>query len=947
MRLIILLCLLSSLACRAESALAGTSFERESDLRHIAGSGFGIGTNRAQFGMNSLKLAGGELTVSNLRSLSREESGSAYGSQFPLSPTFVMSLYHEEPTDDRLRIEFNGEVCFEINLNFKGWRTVWVPYYEMEGNAPEAEAAYAVREVNFSTSATVWFDDIVFSQYIDDRHPYPGLEVPFIKGGGAKVNDHWMPKIMHWKMLSELPVASITSEQQADLKTIETRLQSAYFKKTSQRSGADYFRKKLNFDLPLKLGLQVDPVRYNNPEYAELRGFGKLMFQLATEYLSSGDAELSELFAEASQYYLDQGWAEGSSQGTAHHIGYATRKLQTAFFLMRNELEQDGLLISIGNSVRWQLNFGEMLDPDHLESNLDYYNTQSVFRLMSAFLTPDSELKFAFLTAYSAHFSAALALTNSQGFRPDGTAWHHNGHYPAYATGAFARVPVSLKVLSGTSFRVGESGHANFKRAFLSAAIYSNPLYYGLGQAGRHPLGGNLGKLQDASLALALSGTPDGQQPVDPDIASVYVRLWGSAPDAAFAGLELDPAPPNGHWTFPYAALSVHRRNDWSVNIKGYSKYVWASEIYKLDNRYGRYQSSGVVQVLPNMPQEEAGYSEDGWDWNHPPGATTIDRPFIELEPEDELVMFKSDESYAGGCALDGNGVWAMKLNEADGFTIDPVKKKMSFPGNLKARKSVFCFGEQLLCLGSGIESDDPSAPVHTTLFQNGIKEIDDTVYHNGSGLLTDPIGNVYRVLNLLNVVVQVGEQVSPNNKYSLRREEGKKGAQPAASGLFAKAWIDHGAAPKNEAYAYSVFPMIGSIDRIGDFPLLEILRQDNTAHVVQDVESRTTAYACFDSGAVNLGLLESVSVPCYVMIREGDTLRLAVANPDLNQLEVLDQGHFIGDPKEAPVVLKLAGCWKIKGAASARAEVDGASTRLIVTCVDGMPIEVELEGQE
>ncbi|MEA2067577.1 MAG: hypothetical protein U9P12_00115, partial [Verrucomicrobiota bacterium] len=50
---------------------------------------------------------------------------------------------------------------------------------------------------------------------------------------------------------------------------------------------------------------------------------------------------------------------------------------------------------------------------------------------------------------------------------------------------------------------------------------------------------------------------------------------------------------------------------------------------------------------------------------------------------------------------------------------------------------------------------------------------------------------------------------------------------------------------------------------------------------------------------------------------------------------------------KEAPVTLKLAGQWKIKGVAEAWTETAGDSTLLTVKCVDGKSMEVELEKNE
>ena len=958
--------LLCVVACRVFGVpMAGTSFERSADLEHFAGKGFHATADRAQFGTHSLAWsfgAGQCLEVADLRSLSLEESGIRADNPFPSSPAFVMSVYNADPIRGSLRVEFNERVHFDLNLGFKGWRTVWVPFHEMQGRAPRPGRPFQVATVRFvapSSAGTLWFDDLVFSQYVDDRYPYPGLEVPFIKGGGVGRRDHWMPKPSSWSMLEQLSIPKSTHAQRSDFIKVSDRLWLDLFRQSPRILGVGFFRGAFDFGKPLKFRGQVEPIRYRlslggDPDYFRLSDFGKVMFFLAREYNTTREEALAELFARATEYYLEQGWVAGSAQGTTFRLGYCTRELYTSFFLMQPVLEKKGLMGAVGDSMRWQLDFGGVLDSAQLESNLDYYRTQSAGQMMSVFLAPGLDRQVAYLSAYADHLSAALALADGEGgFKPDGTAWHHHGHYPAYAAGAFERLATTIHALSGTSFCIRKAGHANLKRAFLAATIYSNPFYWGLGQAGRFPLGGGIERLKTACLALALSGTPDGSEAIDPDVAAAYVRLWGEPEEREFAGLQLDTAAPTGHWTFPYAALSVHRRDNWSVNIKGYSRNVWASEIYRFANRYGRYPSNGTVQILPDMPPEKAGYTQDGWDWNHPPGATTIERPFAELEPRGPLAVFKSRETYAGGCDLDGDGVWAMKLNEGGGYSIGPEKRRMSFPGRLKARKSVFCFGRQLLCLGSGIRSDDPSAPVHTTLFQNGIRKVGDAVYANGKGLLLDPLGSGYRILDGSKVVVVEGSQSSPNDTYSLRAGKGKKGASASASGLFAKAWIDHGPAPKGAGYAYSVFPMTGTTnfpaleEYIAGLSRLEILRRDDRAHVVLDAGNGTVAYACFEAGKVGPGRLLAVSAPCFAMIRpvpESEMLEIAVANPDLNQRYNVETGNYEGPSRETVVELKLSGNWKIHGTARAGAEPDGDQTRLRVRCIDGKSVRVEVE---
>ena len=53
------------------------------------------------------------------------------------------------------------------------------------------------------------------------------------------------------------------------------------------------------------------------------------------------------------------------------------------------------------------------------------------------------------------------------------------------------------------------------------------------------------------------------------------------------------------------------------------------------DNRYGRYQSYGSVQIMGKgnpVSRTGSGFVQDGWDWNRLPGTTTIHLPFELLD---------------------------------------------------------------------------------------------------------------------------------------------------------------------------------------------------------------------------------------------------------------------------------------------------------------------------
>ena len=124
---------------------------------------------------------------------------------------------------------------------------------------------------------------------------------------------------------------------------------------------------------------------------------------------------------------------------------------------------------------------------------------------------------------------------------------------------------------------------------------------------------------------------------------------------------------PQGFFVYNYGAAGIHRRANWMVTLKGFNTNVWGSEIYTKDNRYGRYQSYGSIQIMGYPSRKASGYVEEGWDWNRLPGTTTIHLPLVLLDnPRSGTLMARSTENFAGTSSLEGrNGMFAMKLKEA------------------------------------------------------------------------------------------------------------------------------------------------------------------------------------------------------------------------------------------------------------------------------------------
>ncbi|TLP71708.1 chondroitinase family polysaccharide lyase [Maribacter sp. ACAM166] len=942
--------------------------------------------------------------TSNFKILERDSKMLVYEDIFPSSPTLVLSVYNEMPQVGNVKITYqkNGEdqTWFSIPLQFKGWRTIRVPFYEMEGNRPQKSGKVDYDYFKVSSDAEkglLYFDDIVFSQYMDNRYPYPDLMVPFLKRDQDRGIDHWMPLVENLKRLEEVKTISLNPSEEKDLKLVQDRLNEEVLTKSSnttfQEAKTDYAalgiyeKDKIVFGPPLTYNskeVYFDSLQQGLNTQNDIKSFGQKLIKIAQAFVVSTDnaekEKLEQNFITASRYYLNQGWQKGISGGTRHHVGYATTYLTEAFYMMREPLKKARLLSEIGQSLQWLNNLGMLLDDaENFHVNIDYLNTQAYYHLMVILLTESEEMQVALLNAYSDYLSIILAQQDEEwGFKPDGTSWHHNGHYPAYGLGAFQKVPGIFHILSGTDFRIGEAGHRNFKNALLTTAEYSQLYDWGFGNAGRHPLeswqGNNIQSLQNSYLQMAFSGNPEGTSKFDKEVSAAYLRLWGKK-DSLNRKLLTDEGiieqQMSGYQVMPYAATAIQRRANWAAIIKGYSKYVWSSEIYSSTNRYGRYPANGTVQLLNAKGEEGSGFVQEGWDWNRYPGATIVYLPLKELETEKSLLMFLSEETFAGAAQLGDSGVFGMVLNESKGLNADGLvsDRSVSFPEKLKAKKSIFSFGDKLICIGTDISSVDKEHPVQTNLFQTFLKNSDMAMSINGQGSvdglsfssntgnwIVDPYGNGYHVLSENPIQAQRKEQNSYHNKYSKRTGEMQARGEGAkeTKGDFATAWIDHGPAPKKASYQYVIYPFLSekkqeSFDEmISKDTSFNIIRADSIAHITVDKITSTFGYVIFDSDNYSgEDILKNVSAPSIIMLKKEtiNSILVSAVQPDLNfPNNEKKKNGFDNYSQPVELTLTLKGNWELKDGVEVQSlkYIDGA-TIIDLECQHGFSKEFGL----
>ena len=863
-------------------------------------------------------------------------------------------IYNEKPQQDSVRFEFlneAGEVSywFSYHLQAAGWRACWISFAYMNGNKKDKNIV-GYRLVAPQREGRIFLDRLTFPEKKMNLRTTPDQQLPTNNGLSNRDLWHWC-LVWKWEKQSyDIPLLSkLTSRQKKDLKTIEQRLTDFLdVKKAPQgQVNAAYKTFEKAAITPSAAGTGFTGMPVVAPDEQDKKkgemswnDIETMLAGFAYDACYNQNETSKKNYFTVFDYAIDQGFAFGSGMGTNHHYGYQIRKIYTTAWLMRNEIYKHPHRDAYLSALRFWAALQETRQPcsPGRDELLDSWHTLLMAKLISAMMFPDANRQEQALNGLSRWLSSSLRYTPGTigGIKVDGTTFHHGGFYPGYTTGVLATIGQFIAFTNGTDFELTEEARQHIKSAFIAMRNYCNFYEWGIGISGRHPFGGKMGSEDIEAFAnIALSGDLSGRgDAFDHGLAADYLRLIrnGDTPNARFFKKEgIQPVQaPQGFFVYNYGSAGIFRRADWMVTLKGYTTDVWGAEIYAKDNRYGRYQSYGSVQIMGKgnpVSRAGSGFVQEGWDWNRLPGTTTIHLPFELLDsPLKGTTMVRSEENFSGSSSLGGmNGMFAMKLMERDydNFTSDFV-----------ARKSVFCFDNRMICLGTGITNSNADYPTETTLFQtkfNGKEPKAD----NDDYWLHDGYDNYYHVVDGT-VRSQVADQESRHEK---TREK--------TAGKFSSAWIEHGKAPKDGTYEYMVLiqPSAAELDELQKTPAYEVLQRDQMAHVVYDKKTGITGYAAFEAyQPVNDQFI--VSIPAETMVMYGkesdNRIRLSVCDPNLNLAEKTYTTKEPSRPISKKIVVK--GIWMLPSPQEGiQLEYEGNNTLLNVTCQHGQPVEMLL----
>ena len=916
-------------------------------------------------------------------------------------------VYNENALDEVLTFRFgteselatnNPRYQFEFGLNFTGWRVMWIDLKEDAVNASYAgprNGRVTAFEIRAPNSGTVYLDLMEIVEKIDSRRS-ADAQVPFVNEGttGDKNREY------QWSLntLPEPIPVNITTEEQQAFQTISQRYETWVLGHNVTEDLRDPVKARLaeleklfrfgHRNLPDYDIRREDDRILGTPLFAERSPytpafqsvFSRVLLRLVLDYRLNGNDGTKDTVLDIFDYLYDQGWADGSGIGSVYHQFLRIAGYAHAVYLMRDSLETRGVLERELATLKWHSMFGELYEQAwEPGANADFIRSVAMYRLLCTLMMDDTPEKVANMRRYVAWLNNALDIAPGwlDTIKPDFVGFHHRGIYAnAYAPNAFHVASVLVYLLRDTPFAVADDKRDNLKQALLTFRAMANTYDISTAIGGRFPhsttvVDGNL----PAYMYMALS-----YDPVDAELAGAFMRLW--RPDSqllieglfkrASAGIMyLDTpgamqmmadfaekgyaseAPPSGHWTLPYGALSIHRRADWMVSMKGWSKYVWDYEASGSgENQLGRYLSYGSMLIYASgdpVTREASGIVRDGWDWSMWPGTTVIRLSHAELKHEGRDRNF-SDETFVGGVNIEGqNGVFALKLQDT------------RFNTSFRAVKTVFCFDDVLICLGSGIENDDGGHATVTPLFQASISE-DRPTWINGAGVLAIPYtfsgtaGDIAWVMDSLGngYVIPDGGDLRVQREVQTPGDFGKEGG---GTGAFELAYLDHGNAPQDSSYHYAVLVQKSpsKVRAFASAPEYDVWQQDDQAHIVHHRGMKMTGYALFDTKTRPTdGRIVSVSLSSLVMTREvDDGLLLSVADPDFGwSWQIQDphrqDGTLIVNQASMPrtVNVTLHGKWRLDGVYElASAMVQSDQTVVAFTCQDGKTVEVKLIG--
>lgn len=626
----------------------------------------------------------------------------------------------------------------------------------------------------------------------------------------------------------------------------------------------------------------------------------------------------------------------------------------------------------------WLTNYNQsyILANDAIDTDW-IFNLSDILMGYVAWQNTDDE-KYRYMVAIKRYMDRFFTTSpgTSNGIKVDGTGFHHSAAYNGYMYAYNTAVDITY-YLDNTQFQIDLNSYKVIKDAVIAQhAMANDSRLQAISTSGRNPqIRQNETNKRSLKRLAIVGGNILGLSTADPSVAGLYNRIYGTDSELNYTTV----APVSEGFTqFNHMNAGAYKKDNWLAFVKGFSNNSWGSEAYINQNRYGRYQSYGALEIIYPGSKTDNGYDAFTWDWNFNPGTTVIKLPWSKLHAERERIDELQQKRFVGTLTLEKKnnerlrniygqyGVFAMDFQEQTGQGFGATYSTENHNSTFTFKKSNFFFDDIIVCLGSGINNNDNGSPTVTTLFQRLDNNANDVIVNNNSvntaGITTFSGTNNNWILSNYSTgfyVFSSSSSVIINN--TIQQTPNQNQIWPAtitgnSTAAYNVSYINHGTSPSNKGYEYIVKPAtnaaamqaLDSKISSDDKPYI-VHRKNSNAHIVEYLSKDIWAYAIFTSEPnLPFGRIKTINTSCLLMSKYDSvnyTMLLSLNNPDIG-FEYRSNAQSISKN----VNVTINGEWHLQDTYPNVTLVSSnpTETKLTFTTINGLPNEITLiEGPE
>lgn len=353
------------------------------------------------------------------------------------------------------------------------------------------------------------------------------------------------------------------------------------------------------------------------------------------------------------------------------------------------------------------------------------------------------------------------------------------------------------------------------------------------------------------------------------------------------------------HKHFGLMDRTVHRGRDYLLGLSMFSSRISNYEYMNGENLRGWHISDGMTYLYNS---DLAQYSDDYWNTVNPyrlPG-TTVDTVKLDINnPGDNASIGQklfSKENWVGGSQIGAYGVSGMQLN-GDLVTDRGSESPMAKYKSLQAKKSYFMFDDEIVMLGSDINSTE-GREIETIIENRKIKDdATNRVTINGKEAVhtlgqEETIKASWAYLEGNVQGADIGYYFPSQAEISVKKvantgkwaDVKKKSSEELVTKNYVEMWLSHGANPIGKTYEYVLLPGKSQqeVAKYATNPNIEIVSNTPQVQAVEEKELGILAANFWEDEVATVDNLTVNKKASIMKKQKKNTLEVAVSDPTM-----------------------------------------------------------------